>query len=149
MVYKNKVVQAIAYGAGAADGDWINTKYCKKLWILVGMYQANAAIPTITIEKGTGDGVGATAITSSIRIWSNLSTATSDTFVARTPAVSYALDAGTANKAVVFEIDPEGLGETYSWVRVRVSASNAANICHAYYQLDGMRYAQEIPPSTI
>ena len=43
---------------------------------------------------------GATAITTAVRIWSNLATATSDLLVERTAATSYACDNANTNKLI-------------------------------------------------
>jgi hypothetical protein len=146
-----KIVQAIAPQANgsAVNGDYIKFRDAALAFIIIQMAQGNAAQATISIEKATGDGVGNTAITNAVPIWSNLDCAANDTLVKRADAVNYQLDAALKNKMVVFQVDPSSLGEGYGWGRVVVGASNAANIVSAEYMLVGIRYKQETPPSAV
>jgi hypothetical protein len=137
--YKVVFAVAPATNAGALNGQRVSLKHAHRFFIVVNMTQGNAAQSTITIERatdiaGTDNGV----ITANAKIWSNLACATNDRLVRRTDAVNYQLDAGLANKLVVFEVDPASLGATagnvqYDCIRVVIGASNAGNIASAVY----------------
>ena len=129
-----KPIQAIVPQAGGAiTGDYINLAQVEKLWIIVQQAGAAANTMAITIEKATGDAAGNIAITEAVPIWSDLDTPTSDLLVKRTDAVSYTTDAGVTAKLIVFEINPDKLGATYTWIVVKTGASAAANITSALY----------------
>jgi hypothetical protein len=96
-------------------------------------------------------GTGAKVLANAVPIWSNLDTATSDTLIRRTDAVSYTTDAAVKNKQVIFEIDPAllDLNNGFDCVYVTTGASNAANITAGLFMLTELRYSQETPPSAI
>jgi hypothetical protein len=129
-----KPIMAIEPQHGAAiTGEYINLKNIQELYILVASAGGNALTTAITIEKATGDAAGNIAITEAVPIWSNLDTDTSDLLVRRTDAVSYTTDAGTTHKLIVFKIDPDKLGATYTWLVVKTGASHADNVTCAIY----------------
>ena len=95
----------------------------------------------LTIEQATAvAGTGHTAITNVVNIWSNLDTATSDTLVSRTAAVSYTTDAAIKNKVVVFEFTPDILDSGYDVIALHAGSSSASNIVSAVYVLE-LRYS--------
>lgn len=146
-----KIVRAIdpQTAAAGADGDYVSLKNAHHAWIIVDITQGNAATIAITVEKATKvDGTGSTAITTSVPIWSNAATGTSDTLVRQTNAVSFTTSAALASKQVIFQIDPATLGEGYDCICVKAGASNAANVISATYMLQ-TRYPQATPPTAI
>lgn len=150
---KYKIVEAIAPAADAAGrtGDYVSLKNVNLAYVVVHITQGNAATVALTIEQATAvAGTGSKAITVSVPIWSNLDTATSDTLVRRTDAVSYTTDAAVKNKIVIFQIDPATLdvANGFDCIVVKTGASNAANITQAMYVLDE-RYQQATPPASI
>lgn len=150
---KYKIVEAIAPAADAAGrtGDYVSLKNVNLAYVVVHITQGNAATIALTIEQATAvAGTGSKAITVSVPIWSNLDTATSDTLVRRTDAVSYTTDAAVKNKIVIFQIDPATLdvANGFDCIVVKTGASNAANITQAMYVLDE-RYQQATPPASI
>ena len=150
---KYKIVEAIAPAADAAGrtGDYVSLKNVNLAYVVVHITQGNAATVALTIEQATAvAGTGSKAITVSVPIWSNLDTATSDTLVRRTDAVSYTTDAAVKNKIVIFQIDPATLdvANGFDCIVVKTGASNAANITQAMYVLDE-RYQQATPPAAI
>lgn len=153
LVEQAKIIEAIAPQAGAAiTGDYVSLKNCAKAYVVVHMAQGAADVCTISIEQATVvAGTDSKVITNAVPISSNLDCAASDTLVARTAAVNYALDAGLKHKVVVFEIDPASLdvANEFDCITVKTSASNAANITSAMYYLTGLRYGQATPPSAI
>jgi hypothetical protein len=116
------------------------------------MTQGNAAQATISINQATSAAAGGTkAITNAARIWSNLDVASSDSWVARTAAVSYQLDAGVANKLVYFEVDSDtlDLANGFCWLTCIVGASNAANISSVTYIFHDLRQQGNSAPTMI
>lgn len=147
-----KIVEAMAPATDAAGrtGDYVSLKNASRVFVVVHLTQGNAATVALTLEKATAvAGTGSTAITSVVPIWSNLDTATSDTLVRRTDAVSYTTDAALKNKMVVFDVDAASLGGDYTCLVVKTGASNVANITQAMYYLVGERYPQVTPPAAI
>jgi hypothetical protein len=125
-----QIVEAIPaqVGAGAAvTGDYISVKNIQRVWCVIQYSQADANAITWKVERATAvAGTGHAALGTSVPIWSNLDTATSDLLVKRTAAVTYATDAGATNKIVVFEIDPASLGSTYDVIAVSSTTVIAA-----------------------
>ena len=150
----SKIVEAIpaATNDAALTGDFVNVENAGKLIIVVQSKGGNASASAITIEQATiAAGTDDKAITTAVQIWSNLDTATTDTLVRRTDAVSYTTDAAAKNKMVVFVVDPAGLdiANGFKFVTVKVAISNIANIITAQYYLVDNRYQDATPPSAI
>lgn len=148
-----KIVEALAPAADAAGrtGDYVSLKNCSRATIVVHITQGNAATIALTVEQATAvAGTSSKAITVAVPIWSDLDTATAETLVRRTDAVSYTTDAGVKNKVVVFQIDPETLdiANGFDCITVKTGASNAANITQAMYLLE-TTYQQATPPAAI
>lgn len=137
-----KPVQAIypQTNAGAITGDYISCKNAQKVWVVANIQQGNAATMALTLEKATDvSGTGSTAITTAVPIWTNEDTATNDTLTRQTDAVSFTTSAAVKNKVVVFQVDPDTLGD-YDCLVLKCGASDAANIIGAEYLIES-RYA--------
>jgi hypothetical protein len=142
----------LATDAAGRTGDWVNLKNYALCYVMVSVTQGNAATIAISINQASAvAGTGSKVITNTVPIWSNLSTAATDTLVARTAAVSYTTDAGVANKQVIFQIDPSSLdlANGFDCIAVITGASNVANLTSAQYLLVGPRYGGATPPSAI
>jgi hypothetical protein len=149
-----KFVEAMANATDAAGrtGRWVSLKNYALAYIIVNVTQGNAATIAISINQATAvAGTGSKVITNTVPIWSNLSTAATDTLVARTAAVNYTTDAGVANKQVIFQVDPSSLDLAggFDCIAVVTGASNVANLTSAQYLLVGPRYGGATPPSAI
>ncbi len=96
------------------------------------------------IARATGSKV----LTNNCPIWANLDCATVDYPSRRTDAKNYTTDAGTKNKIVVFQIDPELLDVANSFQSIGIStgASDVANLTSAMVFIE-QRYAQVVPPA--
>jgi hypothetical protein len=122
-------------GAGACTGDYVSLKNAHKAWIVIDFTEGGAESVSFQPLKATAVApTNSTAITSVVKIWSNLATAVSDTLVERTAAVLYATDAAAAAKQIIFEIDPADLGDLagvpYDVISLTATAPNAADyIC--------------------
>lgn len=153
-VLDGKLIEAMPNATDAAGrtGDWVNLKNYALAYVIVNITQGNAATIAISINQASAvAGTGSKVITNTVPIWSNLSTAATDTLVSRTAAVSYTTDAGVANKQVVFQIDPSSLdlANGFDCIAVITGASNVANLTSAQYLLVGPRYGGATPPSAI
>lgn len=140
---------ALAPAADAAGrtGRYTSLKHALRAWVVFLINQGNAATIACSISKATTiAGAGATAVTESLRIWSNLDVATAGGLTARTAAASLTTDAATTQKVVVFEIDPGSLGETFDCIAPVTGASNVANITAAFVVVQH-QYPQATPPS--
>jgi len=119
-------------GNGACTGDYVSLKNALKAWIVLDFTEGNAEAVSFQPVKATAVApTNPTAITTAVRIWSNLDTATSDLLVERTAAVLYAADAAASSKQIVFEIDPNDLGELagvpYDVISLTATAPNAGD----------------------
>lgn len=145
-----KIVEAVPgqVGAGAlVTSDYISLKNAHKCWIVAQLTEGHAAAVTFQPLKATAVApTGSTNITSVVKIWSNLDTATSDTLVERTAATSYATNAAAANKIVIFEIDPADLGETYDCIGFSAATPAAGDYISAVFVLQP-RYASCVSTS--
>lgn len=148
-----KIVEAMPNATDAAGrtGDYVSLKNAVMAWVEVAITQGNAATIALTIEQATAvAGTSSKAITVTVPIWSNLDTATSDTLVRRTDAVSYTTDAAVKNKQVLFQIDPATLdiANGFDCITVKTGASNVANLTGARYWIQSA-YQQATPPAAI
>ena len=116
-----KIVEAIPGQVGAAaaiTGDWISLKNAHRAWAVISYNQNDANAITWRIDRATDvAGTGNVVSAQLHKIWSNLTPATSDLLVERTPAVNYASDAGVTDKMIIFEIDPADMG-AFDCIRV-------------------------------
>jgi hypothetical protein len=105
-------------GAGAAiTSDYVCLKGYIKAYVVIKYRQADGNAITWNVTRATNVSAGSAAVmTETMRIWSNLDTATSDLLVERTAAVNYASGAGATNKIIVFEVDPASLTDTFDCI---------------------------------
>lgn len=148
-----KLVELLAPATDAAGrtGDYVTLKDAARAYIVVHIAQGNAATVAISPKQASAvAGTGVKAI-SACRIWANQDTASSDTLVAQTSAVSFTTSAALANKLVVFEVDAASLDVSngFDCLTVVTGASNAANLTQATVVLVGHRYQGATPPSAI
>jgi len=148
-----KPIMALAPAADAAGrtGAYISLKNVCCAYVIVNMTQGHAATVDLTIEQATAiAGTGSKAITNAVPIYANLATATNDTLVRKTDAVSFTTDAGVALKTVIFCIDPRklDLANGFDCIVVKTGASNAANITSATYLVE-LGYQGANPPSVV
>jgi len=115
-----KVVDGYAANVGAAaavTGDYVSLKNCIKSYVVIKYRQADANAITWNVTRATAVlPSGAVVMTETMRIWSNLDTATSDLLVERTAAVNYASGTGATNKIIIFEVDPASLTDTFDCI---------------------------------
>lgn len=138
-----------ATDAAGRTGLYVSLTNAQRAFVVFHVAQANAATILITILQASDlEGTGSKVLTNNCPIWANLDTATVDYPSRRTDAKNYTTDAGTKNKIVVFQIDPEMLDVANSFQSVGIStgASNAANLTSAMVYIQ-QRYAQVVPPA--
>lgn len=148
-----KVVAGLnpATDAAGRTGAYVSLKNTNVAFIAVHITQGNAATVAVSINQATAvAGTGAKALANPVPIWVNQNTATNDTLVRQTDAVSFTTNATLANKMVVFQIDPALLdvNNGFDCVAVVTGASNVANLTQAVYYLDS-RYNQVTPPTAV
>ena len=133
-----KIIEATPPAVGAAGvktSDYISLKDAHKCWIVIHYYEAHAgaAIVYQPMKATAVTPVGATAITTAVKIWSNLATATSDLLVERTAATSYTGSATALTNIIIFEIDPVDLGPTYDCIGFTASTPAAGDYISALF----------------
>ncbi len=136
---------------GGVTCDYVSLKNAIKAWIVLQFTQAAGHATSIQPQKATAVApTGAVSVTSSYKIWSNLATATTDTLVARTAAVSYALSTATTKMMVVIEIDPRlEFADSYDVLGCTISdSSQATNFVSGMYIIQ-TAYEQATPPTAI
>jgi hypothetical protein len=119
---------------------------------MVHITQGNAATILLTPQQASAiAGTGVKALANAVPIWANSDEANSDTLVRQTDAVNFTTSAATADKRVIFEVNPDYLdvANGFDCIRVQTGASNAANITEASYILAGLRYHESTPLSAI
>lgn len=142
-----ELLQPAADAAGRT-GLYVKLTNGQRATIIFHVAQGNAATILITPLQATDEeGASSKVLTNNCRIWTNTDTATIDQFTRATDAKNYTTDAGTKNKIIVFEIDPDSLDMANSFVAVGLStgASNAANVTSALVLVQN-RFAQPLPP---
>ena len=139
---------------GLGTCDYISLKNAKGVLIFVHQYGGgNTDDLTLTVNQATNvAAAGAVALTTGaeFQIWVNADTATSDTMVKQTDAITYVIDnAATNNQMVALYIDARILSAGFDCVALVGAGGNVANIVSVLYMLDGARYQQTTPPSAI
>jgi hypothetical protein len=119
--------------AAAVTGDYISVKNAHMVYVVFQYRQADGNAITFSVLRSTVVASGGVALANAVPIWSNLDTATSDTLVRRTDAVSYAAGTGATNKLIVFQIDPATLGTTYDTICGYASSVAAAQYISMLY----------------
>ncbi len=138
-----------ATDAAGRTGLYVSLKYAVRAWVVFHVKQANAATILVTILQATDlEGAGSKVLTNNVPIWANLDTATADTPTRTTDAKNYTTDAGTKNKIVVFQIDPEFLDVVngFNAIGISTGASDATNLTSALILVE-QRYQQAVPPA--
>jgi hypothetical protein len=134
-----KIVQAVAPAVGAGlviTSDYISLKDAHKCWIVIHYYEAhNGAAVVYQPMKATAVlPSDATAITTAVKIWSNVTADTTDLLVERTAAVLYTGGAVTLKAhIIIFEIDPVDLGATYDCIGFTASTPAAGDYISALF----------------
>jgi hypothetical protein len=149
-----KLVQAVNPQTtnGGITADYVSLKNVHKAWIIVELTQAAAHATGIDPMQATAvAGTGAKAFSNTLPIWANEATATSDTLVRQTDAVTYNVTADVANKQIIFEIDPAKMDVANGFDVLGCAvddSSQATNIASITYVLK-TRYPQATPPAAI
>ena len=148
-----KLINLLAPAADAAGrtGAYVSLKHAVKAWIIININQGNAATILLSLLQASAVvGTGSKVLTNVVPIWSNLSTAASDTLVKRTDAVNLTTDAGLTIKQVIFEIDPAklDLAGGFDCIGLSTGASNVANITQANLWA-AVRYPSATPPTMV
>ena len=137
---------------GGVTCDYVSLKDAIKVWIVLQFTQAVGHATVIQPQKATAVApTGEVSITKAAKIWSNLTTAVTDTLVARTAATSYTLNNDVAKKQVIIEIDPTNgdFDESYDVLGCTISDSTqATNFVSGQYFIQ-TKYQMRTPPAAI
>jgi hypothetical protein len=149
-------IDALTPAADAAgrNGRWINMALMSKVAVICSVNQGNAAQVTLSIEQATSAaGAGAKALAKNAPVWATIDAdaALGDIQTRQADGVSFQTDVGLKKKVVTFLIDDSMLDVAggFAYIRVKTSASNAANITGALYVPQAQRYQGASPPSAI
>jgi hypothetical protein len=153
LVEKYKIVDATAGPVttnGAVTGAYISAKNAQMVWLVLQFTQAvgHATVTTIT-EATAVAGTGVQTIGTAVEIWSNETTAATDTLVRQTAAKTYTLTADVTKKMVVFQIDPRVMTATFDCLGFGISNSAQATDFVSGTWIILERYAQATPPTAI
>lgn len=149
-----KIVEALVPKAasGTGTGDYICCKNAHKVWVVIQHYGGGGDNDiTLGLYEATDVAAGTkAAITETFPIWTNLDTATADTFTRQTDAATYTIDTGlTDNAIVIFEWDPAKFSDGYDCLAVYATdEGHASNIISALYFIEE-RYKSDSPPAAI
>lgn len=137
---------------GGVTCDYVSLKNVVKAWIVASFTQAAAHATGIDPKQATAvAGTSAKVFANVLPIWANEDTATSDTLVRQTSAITYNVTADIKKKMVVFEIDPALLDvdNGFDVLGCTVDDSGeATDFVHVLYVLQ-TKYPQATPPSAI
>lgn len=138
---------------GGVTSDYITLKDALYVWIVIQFKQAVGHATSIQPQVATAVAPsGATSITFTAPIWSNLDTTATDTLVSRTAATSYAVTTAAKPMQVIIGIDPSAvaaMGDTYDVIGFTVSdSSQATNFVSAQFYIE-TNYKQATPPTAI
>ena len=134
-----KIVNAALPQVGAGSmitSKYISLKDAHKAWIVIHYYEAhNSAAVVYQPMKATAVApVGDVAITTAVKIWSNVTADTADLLTERTAATSYTSGTVTLKThIVIFEIDPVDLGPTFDCIGFTASTPAAGDYLSALF----------------
>ena len=134
---------------GGVTCDYVSLKNVKRAWIVASITQAVGHATGIDPKKATAvDATGATVLSNAVPIWLNEDTASSDTLVRQTDAITANVAATAKKKQAIFQIDPANIGD-YDVLGCTVDdSSQATNFVSILYLLE-TRYQSDLPPSAI
>lgn len=137
---------------GGVTSDYVSLENAHKAWIVLQLTQAAGHATAIAVRQAKAvAGTGVKAITIAVPIWANEDTAASDTLVAKTAAVSYAVTNDIKKKMVIFEIHPSTLdiANDFDCLNFTVADSSQATnfVAGLFFLLE--RYAEATPPAAI
>jgi len=152
MVAQFPPIQLFAPAADSAGrtGSYRSMANAEKAWIVVRVNQGNAATVLLSVLQAKDSSGGSSKAIAACPISFNIDTSLTDTLAAQTAAATFTTDAGTKDKIVVFEIEPEAaldVNNGFNHITVSTGASNAANITDAMLFMWG-KYQQAKPPTS-
>lgn len=137
---------------GGVTCDYVSLKNVHRAWIIASFTQAVGHATGIDPKQATAvAGTGVKAITNVCNIWANEDTATSDTLVAQTAAITYNVTNDIKKKQVIIEIDPASfdMANNFDVLGCTIDdSSQATNFVSVLYMLE-TRYPQATPPAAI
>jgi len=137
---------------GGVTCDYVSLKNVIRAWIVASFTQAVGHATGIDPKQATlVDGTGAKVFVNTLPIWENEDTASSDTLVKQTDAITLNVTADIKKKQVIFQIDPVKMDVAGGFDVLGCTvddSSQATNFVSILYVLE-TRYAQGTPPSAI
>ena len=121
-------------GVATVTFDYLSFKEFSKAYLVIHVRTAAATTCVMTFNQSPlVSGVGEKALTVPLRIWSNQNTATNDTLVERTAAITYTTTAGAVTQMAVIEILPETFAEGYDVFGCTTANFAADDVVSAVY----------------
>ncbi len=137
---------------GGVTCDYVSLKNVHRAWIVASFTQAVGHATGIDPTQATAvAGTAVKAITNVCRIWANEATATTDTLVEATAAITYNVTNDIKKKQVIIEVDPETLDVDGGFDVLGCTiddSSQATNFVSVLYIL-ATRYPGATPPAAI
>jgi len=95
---------------GGVISDYVTLKNANMAYIVVEMTQAVGHATSLALYQSSAvAGTGAKVFANIQNIWANEDTAATDTLVAQTAAINYAVTNDVKNKMVIFQVDPAAM----------------------------------------
>lgn len=150
---KYKIVDATAGPVttnGGVTGAYVSLKNAQMAWLVLQFTQAVGHATVVTAKEATAvAGTGVQTVANTMEIWSNETTAASDTLVRQTAAKTYTLTADVKKKQVVIQFNPAALSDGFDCVGFTASDSSQATNFVSGQWIILERYAQATPPTAI
>jgi hypothetical protein len=155
----NPVIMGHEPAASSAINDTCDSVHLKNAdGVLIMVNQISNSSGTslvLTVHEGATDAIckaGTNPLSASssqsFMIWSNLDTATNDTMVRRSDAVTYTIVSGSGTLDQTCIYVPSGiLTDGMEYINVGTTGGNGANLAGITYMLDKPRYKQVTPPT--
>jgi hypothetical protein len=138
---------------GGLTSDYISAKNANNnITLIVTLKQAVGHATALSPYQATAvAGTSAKVLTNVCRIWANEDTATTDTLVRKTDALTYSVTADIKNKQIIFEIPVASLDLANGFDCINIistDSSQATNLVSVTAFID-TRYKEDVPPAAI
>ena len=128
----------------------VGVQNCHMVELVLNFNQAVSYASVITLcEAKTVAGGSGQAITTTVQWWANAATATNDTLVRKTDALTYTLATGTGAQLIVARINPATLDAGFMYVYFTMATSSQATDFVAGNWFLWQRYPQATPPTAV
>lgn len=142
-----------ADSAGRTSGNYYSLGVgVEKAWLVAEVNQGNASTVLLSVLQALDKvGTSSKAIGSTMTIWADQDTQTSDAFVSQTAGATFTTSAALKDKTVIFEIVPErdcDMVNGFYHIGISTGASSASNITGAKIYIQ-RAYQTASPPTAL